>query len=147
MKDISSHITINAPRSLVWDVFLDFGNYPEWNPFIVEISGTAALGARLETTMLLHGKPHQFHPKVIRFEPERELRWIGRFGMPGLFDGEHIFRFQEAGPERTVFTQGEKFTGLLVPFFRGSLRETEHSFDKLNVALKKRCEAIAKESH
>lgn len=147
MKDISTHITINAPRALVWEVLMDFTKYSEWNPFIVEITGTPEVGQHLDTTMLLHGKPYKFHPKVKVFTPETELRWIGRFGIPGLFDGEHKFRLQESGPERTVFTQAERFTGILVPFFRGALRETEHSFDQLNHALKKRCDAIAKARH
>ena len=40
-----------------------------------------------------------FKPTVLAVHPERELRWLGRFILPGLFDGEHSFRI-ESRPRR-----------------------------------------------
>lgn len=33
-----------------------------------------------------------FHPVVLVAVQERELRWLGRLLIPGLFDGEHTFQ-------------------------------------------------------
>jgi hypothetical protein len=37
-------------------------------------------------------RPHAFgpfKPKVLSVRPERELRWLGRLFVRGVFDGEH----------------------------------------------------------
>src|SRR6266581_327402 len=68
----------------------DFASFPKWNPFIREIRGTPAVGSRLEVTIGASGtKPMSFRPTVKNVVPNRELRWLGRVGIPGLFDGEH----------------------------------------------------------
>jgi len=51
----------------------------------------------------------------------RELRWLGRFLVPGLFDGEHYFIIA-ACPEGGVrFIQGGRFSGVLVLFAKSRL--------------------------
>ena len=47
MKEIYSEIEINAPANVVWDIITDFDNYPEWNPFIMEISGNQIVGKQI----------------------------------------------------------------------------------------------------
>ena len=39
MPSISATIDIVAPPDAVWEVLTDYARYPEWNPFIVEMSG------------------------------------------------------------------------------------------------------------
>ena len=34
------------------------------------------------------GRRMKFKPKVLAARPGRELRWLGKFLLPGLFDGE-----------------------------------------------------------
>jgi hypothetical protein len=58
------------------------------------------------------------HPTVLVADPGRELRWLGRLLMPGIFDGEHRFEIHETEPGRVTFVQGERFSGVLVPFVR-----------------------------
>ena len=55
-----------------------------------------------------------FKPTVLRVEPERELRWLGRLLLPGLFDGDHIFHIEPLAQTRSRFTQAERFSGILV---------------------------------
>jgi hypothetical protein len=49
-----------------------------------------------------------FKPTVLAVEPERELRWIGRFLVRGLFDGEHSFRIEPLDHNRSRFIQSEE---------------------------------------
>ena len=58
------------------------------------------------------------HPTVMVVDPGRELRWLGKLFLPGLFDGEHRFEIHEDVPGRVRFVQAERFRGLLVPFLR-----------------------------
>jgi len=140
LRRIETAIDIAAPPRAVWDVLVDFAAYPDWNPFIRRLQGEARVGARLEVTVQPPGgKPMTFRPTVLAAEPARELRWLGRVLMPGLFDGEHGFRLEPtAGGCR--LHHGETFGGLLVPLFGKMLDDTERGFAALNAALKERVE-------
>jgi hypothetical protein len=81
-----------------------------------------------------------FKPTVLAVEPDRELRWLGRLLVPGIFDGEHIFYIEPLNQARSRFTQAERFSGILVGLFRGTLDKTELGFEQMNAALKARAE-------
>ena len=78
-----------------------------------------------------------FKPVVIKVIPEVEFRWLGRFLLPGLFDGEHIFELIPIAEQKTRLVHREKFSGLLVPFFWKSLDSgTRAGFKEMNNTLK-----------
>ena len=141
MRRIETAIDIAAPPQAVWDVLVDFAAYPDWNPFIRRLQGEARVGARLEVTVQPPGgsRAMTFKPTVLAAEPGRELRWLGRVLLPGLFDGEHGFRLERtAGGCR--LHHGETFRGVLVPLFVRMLENTEQGFGACNEALKQRVE-------
>lgn len=139
--EIITQIDIDAPAAQVWEILTDFGQTPAWNPYITEISGVLAQGARLSIRVAPPGKaPLRFKPVVLAVTPNRELRWRGSFILPGLFDGEHYFLLEPLGKNRTRLIHGEKFSGLLVGLFRGALTATEQGFAAMNAALKQRAE-------
>lgn len=143
-RAIESIIEIDAPVDEVWVTFSDFARWPEWNPFVVDLRGTFEVGRRLEARIQPPGgRSMTFKPTVLVFEPERELRWIGRLVVPGVFDGEHAFRFEPLGESRTRFTQSEVFRGILVPLLMGAkgYDRTSRGFEASNQALKERVEA------
>jgi hypothetical protein len=79
---------------------------------------------------------------VLAVEPGRELRWIGHLGIPGLFDGQHIFELKPSEGGKTTFVQRELFRGILLPFLAGMLRsETARGFSEMNQSLKVRAES------
>jgi hypothetical protein len=138
---IETSIEIEAPPKQVWAILTDFGGMAAWNPFIRSISGALATGSRLSVHIAPAGKSAmRFTPTVLAVKPERELRWLGKLLLPGLFDGEHYFFLDPIGEERTRFTHGEKFSGLLVSIFGGTLSATEEGFKAMNLALKRRAE-------
>src|SRR5207247_9664175 len=55
-----------------------------------------------------------FRPIVLAADAHRELRWLGRLILPGLFDGEHLFTIAPFSSGRVRFSQRETFRGLLV---------------------------------
>ena len=90
--------------------------------------------------MLMLGN-RTFRPKVLKAEPKRELRWLGRLLIPGLFDGDHIFTIEHIGSERVRFVQREIFSGLLVSFLAHGLdMKIRLGFEPMNEALKLRAE-------
>ncbi|HYU57408.1 MAG TPA: SRPBCC domain-containing protein [Actinomycetota bacterium] len=142
MREIRTEIEIGASVQRVWSVLTDLEDFGEWNPFIVRADGELLPGERLVLTMRLPGRrARTFRPTVLAHDPNRELRWLGRLGIPGIFDGEHAHRVQALPDGRTRYVQEEGFRGILVPFVGGILRATEEAFRGMNEALKTRAEA------
>jgi hypothetical protein len=141
--EIITTIAIPAPPERVWRVLLDFARYPDWNPFVRSIEGQPTEGSELRVS--IHppgGKAMAFRPIVLRHWVGREIRWKGKLLFPGLFDGEHYFTLTPGTDGSSLFTQGENFTGLLVPLFRRALDSgTKAGFEAMNAALKQRVEA------
>ena len=144
MQHIRSEIDIAASADTVWRALADFSAYPVWNPFVRSISGEQTPGARLKVTVQPEGeKVMSFRPRLLVFEPKKELRWKGQVLVPGIFDGEHYFQLTEPSPGRVHFVHGEVFSGLLAPLlFHDSVRTgTERGFAAMNQALRARAEA------
>src|SRR2546426_296480 len=92
MLELRTEIEIDAPAERVWAVLLDFERFPDWNPFIRSIRGQALVGSRLEVLLGASGtRPMRFRPTVKAVVPNRELRWLGRLGLPRLFDRESAY--------------------------------------------------------
>jgi hypothetical protein len=142
MKQIRKEIEINASAERVWRILTDFEAYPQWNPFIKEISGELKVGSTLNVYLQPSGqRGMRFHPVVLAAEPSRELRWLGRlWGMPRLFDGEHSLTIEPTNTNRTRFVQQEVFNGIFVPLLGSTLIGAERSFVDMNKALKARAE-------
>jgi hypothetical protein len=140
---IETELHLDARANEVWAVLSDFPAYGEWNPFITEISGLLAEDERLEAAFLQsNGKTRRFKPRVLRVSPARQIRWLGKLGPGGLFDGEHYFVLEPQADGTTVLTHGERFTGVLVPLMKSALADTEQSFGSMNSALEARLKTL-----
>jgi hypothetical protein len=144
MHEIETQIDIAASAEQVWSILTDLAAYPSWNPFIRAITGSIETGQRLTVSIQpTGGKAMAFRPTVLLAAPNSELRWLGHLLIPGIFDGEHRFTITELGAGRVRFTQGEKFSGVLVGFAKASLDGgTKAGFIAMNAALKKRAENL-----
>lgn len=141
MKVLHTEIEIDAPAERVWRVLTNLAAYTEWNPFVRCADGEVKVGARLRVSIEPPGgRGMSFRPTVLVADPDRELRWLGRLWVPGLFDGEHSFVIEPLEEERVRFIQRERFRGLLVPLSKILDGATRRGFEKMNRALKLRCE-------
>ncbi len=140
---LSTTVDIAATPERVWSVLTDLPAYGDWNPFITEAGGAVAAGERLRLRLQDgEGRPMRIRPRVRVARPARELRWLGRLGVPGMFDGEHRFAIEPAPGGGSRLLHEERFTGVLVPLLAGRLeRRTRPAFERMNEALKARAEA------
>jgi len=139
MKNIQTEILINTDITKVWDILMNFDNYPKWNPFITSISGEPKLGSRLTVSIKPPGgKGMTFKPRVLAFETNKELRWLGHLLFTGFFDGEHKFELIDNGNGTTSFKQSEKFKGIFVGLL--NLENTQKGFEAMNEKLKEMAE-------
>lgn len=135
-KIITTHLTLNSPIAAVWHTLITLADYPRWNPVITTAAGTLAAGERLDLTVQLpDGPPTTFKPWVTAVEPHRYVEWLGRRGMPGIFDGRHSFTLTPLAGQRTLLQQSQTFTGALVPFSAAALTRTRDGFGVMNEAL------------
>lgn len=136
-NEIRSETQIGANAEEVWGVLTDFAAYGAWNPGMEHVEGEAVVGSRLSIAFALNGRrTMKMRPTVLVADPGRELRWLGRLLMPGVFDGEHRFEIHEDDPGHVRFVQGERFRGLLVPFLRKLIEvDTAATFVAVNEAL------------
>ncbi len=143
-KQITTSILIHATPKQVWAVFTDFKSYPQWNPFVRSINGAIQTGQKL--TVQLQSSPTSvitMKPRLLVFEANCELRWMGHLLFTGLFDGEHKFELVDNGNGTTTFIQSEKFNGILVPLFKKMLDgNTTNGFKAFNQKLKERVERV-----
>jgi hypothetical protein len=143
MKELRTEIIINASKTKVWEVFTNFEQYPEWNPFIKSIKGKITEGEKIQVQLTPpEAKGIIMKPIVLKFQKNKELRWLGHLLIPGLFDGEHTFELIDNGNGTTKFVQKEKFSGILVPFLKKLLDyNTKMGFELMNEKLKQICES------
>ena len=140
---LHTEIEIAAPIDAVWETLTDLAAYRDWNPFVVSADGRAEVGERLTNRLQPPGgKAMTFKPTVTVVEPTVAFEWLGRLGLPGIFDGRHRFDLAPSEDGGTLVTQSEQFDGILVRFTRRSLdTRTIAGFEAMNAALKARVEA------
>ena len=148
---IYTEIEIQASDEQVWNLLTDFASFPYWNLFIRQISGSLSEGAKLTVQFQPPGTDGMtFRPTVLTVEPNRKLRWLGHFLIPGLFDGEHSFIIEPLASDvydglrlRVRFIQQESFHGLLVPLLARRLNiDVRQGFEAMNQTLKTKAEHI-----
>ncbi len=142
MKSIISEICIQASPADVWSVLVDFASYPQWNPFILSLTGTVAENEKIKARIKpVDGAAMIFKPIVLRFVEHHTICWEGHLLFKGLFDGRHSFELLENGDGTITFIQSENFSGILVPLFSDMIEnKTLKGFHLMNLKLKELAE-------
>ncbi|WP_066403603.1 SRPBCC domain-containing protein [Aliarcobacter cryaerophilus] len=139
-NSIETKINIESNTKSIWQELINFEEYKNWNPAIYEVSGVLNEGEILKIVVKINGSTMVFKPKILKYKENIELRWLGKLFIPKIFDGEHYFLIKENSDETCTFIQGEKFCGVLIPFFKKMILDTKKNFEAMNEELKKRVE-------
>lgn len=141
MTTLRSTVEIAATPDRVWAALTDFDAFPDWNPFIRRASGELAVGNRIRVTLRLGRRDLRLRPRLTMVDRPRELRWLARWLVPGLFDVDRRFRIEPVGDAACRFTQSETGRGLLAPLVMPLLRTAIlRGYHQLDAALKARTE-------
>lgn len=140
-KEIKTEIIIHATPDKIWKILTDFENYPSWNPFITSINGKLELGNNINVCIEPpEGKKMNFSPTITTIIDNKQLSWLGRLFLPGIFDGTHTFAISNNGNGTVTFTQSEVFSGILIGLL--NKEKTQNGFIEMNKKLKERAEKI-----
>jgi hypothetical protein len=142
MKAFRSEVLIAAPPSRVWSVLTDFPRWGEWNTVVVSVHGEprpdASLRLGVRSALFLPSLAMPIWTRIIRFTPEREIRWSG--GVPRVFAAEHGFALTPDGSGTRVFHE-ECFDGAMVSLLAKRLdRALPATYEEMNRGLKAHCE-------
>ena len=142
MQQVQTHIDIEAPASLVWAIVADFRTYRRWNPLIRGVLGRPSAGTRIEMQLRSQGgEDVSVCSTMVRVREPRELRWLERWVVPGLFKSERRFRIESLPEGGVRFHHGEQAWGIMVPLLNQRRRlRAKPGFDAMNNALKQRAE-------
>jgi hypothetical protein len=142
MLEIRTHIDIGASASLVWGILTDFGSYRRWNPFIRSILGQAQVGNSIQVTQdAVTVGAATFRSTLTHVREPRELRWLGRWTMPGIYSAERRFGIESLPGGGVRFHHDEQYRGIVIQFTQRRLRQViEPAFSAMNLALKRRAE-------
>ena len=133
-----TEIFIKAPPERVWALLTDPEAHAAWNPMLHAVEGRFTPGRRVRLIMRTpSGGTMRFRPRVLVADPGRELRWLGRLGLPRFFDGEHYFRLIRE-KDGTRLIQGERFRDVLL--WAMEVQQFRAGFEAGNAALKARAE-------
>ncbi|WP_418187348.1 SRPBCC family protein [Aliarcobacter lanthieri] len=139
-NEIETSIKISSTPNKIWQELTNFDEYKNWNPSIINISGELKENKTIKIVVKMNEKTMNFKPKILKCEENKELRWLGKIFLGGIFDGEHYFLIKDNSDGTTTFIQGEKFSGVLIPFFGKIILNTKKGFEAMNEELKKRVE-------
>lgn len=151
----STRISIDAAPDAIWAVMLDLSRYHEWNPFIVQVDGAAAvLTAGSEFALHVRwprGGGARSAERVTRLEPPTRTgeslkaafayRFTGPLASFGLVRATRVQTLEQAAEGQAVLYRSEEvFDGLLHRFI--PLSQIQAGFDAHAKALKARAEAL-----
>ena len=72
----------------------------------MRIEGTLEVSKKLVVYLSRDGMT--LKPEVLVATPNKELRWLGKLGLHGIFDGEHFFVLTTNGDGTTRLNHGER---------------------------------------
>ena len=77
-KEIKTEIVIQAAPETIWKILTDFENYPQWNPFIVSVTGEAEKGNKIVVNIKPPDRKGMiFKPIILTKIKDKELSWQG----------------------------------------------------------------------
>ena len=91
--ELRSEVGIAQAPQRVWDVLIDTGRYPRWNPFIVQAEGLLTVGGTLR--MIISppgGREVKLTRKVESIHNARALTWSGGYGWGFLLRSRQRFQ-------------------------------------------------------
>jgi len=125
--------TIQATPERVWQLLADGPGYPGWNPSVVSLDGTLAVGEKIRLVSTVAPK-RTFSLTVAEMDGPRRMVWTD--GMPlGLFKGVRTYTLEPVAGG-TEFAMEEVFTGPLAPLITKAIPDMTESFAQFADGLK-----------
>jgi hypothetical protein len=129
-------LDIRAPAPRIWNLLIDANGFPRWNSTVTKVEGQIREGGRLR--IHVPGTTRTFTPRVSGVVPDGRMTWTG--GFSPVFKGVRTFELRPRGDGSTEFVMEERFSGLMLPFVKGSMPDFGPVFERYANDLKHEAE-------
>ncbi|MFT5194651.1 MAG: hypothetical protein ACI9EW_002142 [Cellvibrionaceae bacterium] len=133
-RETSVTISIQADKTVVWNLLTNAPDMPRWNSTVVALDGNIKLGETVQLKSILDDK-RVFKLKVKEFETEKRLVWGDR-------QGSRVYTLTPSDDGSVVFSMVEKIGGLMFPLYAKYIPEFDESFEQYAADLKKEAELV-----
>jgi hypothetical protein len=132
---------IAATPEKVWNIVTDFSRYPDWNPFIQQISGSLEFDAPLAVSFTGFSLKNQ-RIVVTGVVPNKYFSFNAASKMGSWWSyTEHVFRIVPGNEDKVEFISEIFSHGLGIKFRKSRLTLLfRNGLSAMNRALKKQCE-------
>jgi hypothetical protein len=139
-----SESTIDAPQKRVWQVILDLGRYPDWNPYTIAMDSTLQVGAAMNMTVKMEPLITLQQTEYIRvIEEGHKICWGINTTSPDFNAGERCQWLEEAKGGGTRYVTEDLIEGTGNPLVAALFgNDVQVGFDAVAVALKRRAEQL-----
>jgi len=125
-------LNIRASAASIWSLLTDAKDFPRWNSTVTRVEGEIREGERLRLHVL--GTDRTFTPKVSGVVANQRMTWTG--GFSPVFKGVRTFELMPCDDGSTEFAMEERFSGLMLPFVKGSMPDFGPVFERYATDLK-----------
>ena len=129
-------LDIQAPAARIWSLLTDATGFPRWNSTVTKVEGQISEGERLR--LHVPGTDRTFSPRVSGVVPDERMTWTG--GFAPVFKGVRTFTLRPCDDGSTDFLMEERFSGLMLPFVKGSMPDFGPVFEHYANDLKQEAE-------
>lgn len=141
MQEINSKIIINAPKSIVWEILIDFEKYEKWNPFTRKVACDLVVGNDVGLHVDMNGneKTMLSKQKLLWVKEHESIAWGTGFPIRN----ERAQILMAINENTTEYHTYDRFYGVLVPLVVLLFgKKIQKGFDKIALALKERAESL-----
>jgi len=136
-NEVRTEIIIEGSPQQIWDLILDFKEYPNWHPYLSEVLGKVKKGKFLKfKTKDLDGNPEgKFTAKIMELELHKELSWGGNVLF--FFSAKHYFRLVKIDETNNKLIKGEYWKGVFGKSYGEKIYiDLTKKFIQLNITVK-----------
>jgi hypothetical protein len=131
---------IQASPDKIWGLLTDAAGFSRWNSTVTSIEGRIAEGEVLRLKVP-YAASRTFRLKVSAVEPGRKMVWSD--GVKPMFRGVRTFVLEPNSDGSTNFSMSEAFSGLMLPFIKGSLPDFGPLFETYAEDLRRAAEGAS----
>ncbi len=111
-NEVQTEIVVKGTPEQIWDLLIDFEQYPQWHPYLSKVSGEFKEGKYLKFTIKNQDGEEEgkFRARLIKIIPNHEISWGGNLCF--FFRAKHYFYLIKIDDTHTKLVQGEYWKGV-----------------------------------
>jgi hypothetical protein len=121
--EVEHRLEIDASPEVIWQLLIDFENYPNWNRYSPTVTGKFGLGERVIVEANLDGNIQRVENYIVAIKPQQELCWQSEGWYAAMSQGLRCRWLVEQDSGKTLLIHHEIMAGYLAWLIEWALFE------------------------